>query len=406
LDSAGEVGLGAASNGGVLVLSRYVELGLALKLLSDSAEGVGYLLKDRVGIPPPPAANRGGCLRRCSTCARSAKTLENRPPGSPVSRLPREPQPEQRCAQSDSERKERAMKTPVIQREPEQPVPRGETAERSRRGSVRQAIGRHPLISFFLLAFAITWAPTPFGSFMAGGPLLAAIIVTAAVDGRPGLRVLWRRIVNWRVGWRWYVVALLVPLAVGLGSGGLNVALGAPGSAFGQLQISSIVLLFALRLVVPVLAPVGEEPGWRGFALPRLLDGRSALAATAVLAPIVALWHVPLIFIEGEDLAPILLLATVAVTFWYSWLFLRTGSVYITIVAHAAEGLLGRTLTGTDGWSGSNETHWNLLYTAGWCVVALAVVALDWQLWRSRVAVPDVSGETADRIGASPAPAR
>jgi hypothetical protein len=49
-------------------------------------------------------------------------------------------------------------------------------------------IRRHPLIWFFALAFAITWAPVPFGSFMAAGPLLAALIVTAIVDGRDGLR--------------------------------------------------------------------------------------------------------------------------------------------------------------------------------------------------------------------------
>jgi hypothetical protein len=88
-----------------------------------------------------------------------------------------------------------------------------------------------------------------------------------------------------------------------------------------------------------VFAPIGEEPGWRGCALPRLLDGRSPFSATLVLAPTVALWHVPLIFIAGEDLAPIFLLATVAVTFFYTWLFVHTGgSVLITIVAHAAEG--------------------------------------------------------------------
>jgi uncharacterized protein len=299
------------------------------------------------------------------------------------------------------------MKTPIIQSEPEQPGSADrEVRDRPRRaGFARRVIRRQPLVWFFLLAFAITWAPTPFGSFMAGGPLVAAVIVTAAVDGRSGLRAFWRRIIHWRVGWQWYAVALVVPLVVELGSGGLNVAVGAPGSAFGRLQISSIVMLFALRLVVPVLAPVGEEPGWRGFALPRLLEGRSALAATAILAPIVALWHVPLIFIKGEDLAPIFLIATVAVTFFYSWLFLRTGSVFLTIVAHATEGLFGRTLTGKHGWSGSNHTHWNLLYTAGWCLVAIAVVALDWQLWRSRAGAPEPPREEAAQIEVSPAPA-
>jgi hypothetical protein len=81
-----------------------------------------------------------------------------------------------------------------------------------------------------VLAFAITWAPTPFGIFMAAGPLLGALIVTAVVDGRRGLRELGSRMLRWRVGWQWYAAALLIPLTVVLGTGGLNVALGAPDS--------------------------------------------------------------------------------------------------------------------------------------------------------------------------------
>ena len=186
-------------------------------------------------------------------------------------------------------------------------------------------IKRHPLIAFFALAFALTWAPTPVGVFMAAGPLLAAVVITAVVDGRRGLRELWSRMIRWRVGWQWYAAASRVPLALALGTGGLNVALGAPGSVIGNLSISEAALLFALGLVVPVFAPIGEEPGWRGFALPRLLVGRSPLGATSILAPLVALGHVPLIFIESEARPPVFLLATVAVTFWYTWLFVDTG---------------------------------------------------------------------------------
>jgi CAAX protease family protein len=247
-------------------------------------------------------------------------------------------------------------------------------------------IRRHPLVAFFVLALAITWGPTPFGIFMAAGPLLAAIVITALVDGRLGLRELGSRMLRWRVGWRWYAAAILTPLAVVFGTGGLNAALGAPGSVIRDLSISSAVLLFALRLVIPVFSPIGEEPGWRGFALPRLLAERSPFEATLFLGLIVALWHVPLIFIASEDLPPIFLLTTVAVTFFYTWLFIHTdGSVFITIVAHATEGLIGRELTGDDGWTGADETHWILLYTAGWCAVALALLVFDWKLWRTRL---------------------
>ena len=247
-------------------------------------------------------------------------------------------------------------------------------------------IRRNPLVAFFVLAFALTWAPTPVGVFMAAGPLLAAIVITAIVDGRRGLRELGNRMIRWRVGWQWYAAAILIPLAIVFATGGLNVAFGAPDSVIRDLSISDAVLLFALRLVVPIFSPIGEEPGWRGFALPRLLDGASPLGATAILAPLVALWHVPLIFIESEDLPPIFILTTVAVTFFYTWLFVHTGgSVLITIVAHAAEGLIPREFLGSDGWAGSDETQWALLYTTGWCAVAILLLVSDWQFWRTRL---------------------
>ena len=258
-------------------------------------------------------------------------------------------------------------------------------------------VRRHALLVFFALAFAITWAPTPFGVFMAAGPLLAALVVTAVVDGRRGLRELGSRLVRWRVGWPWYAAAVLIPLAVVLGTGALNVALGAPDSPLRELDVSSLALLFALRLVVPVFSPVGEEPGWRAFALPRFLTGRSPFEATLFLGLIVAVWHVPLIFLSGEDLPPLFLLATVAVTFFYTWLFIHTGgSVFITILAHAAEGTVGREFTGTNGFAGPDKSHWVLLYTAGWCVVAVALLVFDRQFWRAR------SGRSVERMQASP----
>lgn len=232
---------------------------------------------------------------------------------------------------------------------------------------------------------------------MAAGPLLAAIVVTAVVDGRRGLHELGRRMLRWRVGWQWYAAALIIPLAVVLGTGALNVALGAPDSALRELELSSLVLVFALRLVVPVFSPIGEEPGWRGFALPRFLAGRSPFQATLFLGLIVALWHVPLVFLAEEDLPPIFLLTTVAVTFFYTWLFVHSGgSVFITILAHAAEGTIGREFTGTEGFVGANEKHWILLYTAGWCLVAVGLLLVDRQFWRGR------SG-SVPRVKAAPA---
>ncbi len=92
-------------------------------------------------------------------------------------------------------------------------------------------------------------------------------------------------------------------------------------------------------------------------------------------------------------------------TFFYTWLFIHTGgSVFITIVAHATEGLIGRELTDDDGWTGTDETHWVLLYTAGWCAVALALLAFDWKLWRTRLtsSSPAIHGQPVPMTGPTP----
>ncbi len=268
---------------------------------------------------------------------------------------------------------------------------------------VAAAVRRQPLLAFFLLAFSLTWAALPWNSFMAGGPLTAAVVITGIADGRRGLRELGSRIVRWRAGWQWYAAAILIPLGLAFATGAANIALGAPGSVIRHLQLSTLAAVFAARLLLPVGAPLGEEPGWRGFALPRLLDDRSPLTATLILAVIVAAWHVPLIWVSGENLPPIFILATVAVTFFYTWLFLRSGgSVLLTILAHAVEGTVAPQFTKSTGFSGSDKAHWTLLYTAGWCAVAIAVVVLDRKLWRST----NLRGLERFAVPAKPDPSR
>jgi membrane protease YdiL (CAAX protease family) len=244
-------------------------------------------------------------------------------------------------------------------------------------------IRRYPLVSFFVLAFAATWSLVPVGSFAAFGPLLAAVVVTGVTGGRHGLRVWGSTLVRWRVRLRWYAIALVLPLAVLAAAVGLNVAFGAPASAVGRLDPwYSLVLFFGLRLIVPLLAPLGEEPGWRGFALPRLQATRSPLRATLILAPLVGLWHVPLLFLASEDLAPILLLGTVGVTFFYTWLYNRSGgSVFMTLMAHAAEGTIRLSAF---GFAGADASRLPWLYTIVWCAVAIGLLVFDRTFWLAR----------------------
>jgi uncharacterized protein len=132
-------------------------------------------------------------------------------------------------------------------------------------------------------------------------------------------------------------------------------------------------MVFAVRLVNPMDGPLGEHPGWNGVALPGLQgSGYSPLLATMILAPLVAGWHLPLFFLEEGGLQPPILVGglvtTMAVTFWYAWLFNHTrGSVLMVVVAHSVEGLIQ-----AQGW----------IYMGVWLAVAIGLVVFDRKAWR------------------------
>src|SRR5437763_16435921 len=100
-------------------------------------------------------------------------------------------------------------------------------------------------------------------------------------------------------------------------------------------------MVFAVRLVNPLDGPLGEEPAWRGYALPRLQVRRSPLRSTVILCVIVTGWHLPLYFMPAFGLRPFEALTTVACTVFFAWLFNRSGgSALMTLIAHAAEGTI------------------------------------------------------------------
>ncbi|GLZ48535.1 abortive infection protein [Actinomycetospora sp. NBRC 106375] len=228
-----------------------------------------------------------------------------------------------------------------------------------------RAVRRHPLVTFFVLTYVIAWAFVPFGSFGAFAPLVAALIVVPISQGRAGLAALGRRIVLWRVRWWWWALALAVPVAIHV----LAAILG-DSSPLRLAAWGDVLLVFLLRLVNPTDGAFGEEPGWRGFALPGLQSRLSPLAATAVLAVIVTVWHLPLVLLAEGDRATTLvgmIVGTVGVTFWYSWLFDHAGgSVLLVVVAHAVEGAI------------QDDT---VLYFTLWLALAVVLVVVDLRWW-------------------------
>jgi uncharacterized protein len=250
-------------------------------------------------------------------------------------------------------------------------------------GTTTTWVRKHRLTAFFTLAYALSWSLIPFDSFLPTGALIAAVIVIAIADGRPGFRELGSRIIRWRVHWIWYVAALGVPIAIHVVTITANAELSSAAIDFDQFNPwYSLVVVFASRLVDPLNGPVAEEPSWRGFAQPTLQQTHSPLVATLILATLVTVWHLPLFFISEFELQPIEALPSFAVTFFYAWLFNRAdGSVLITLLAHAAEG----TVETSNLWpDGADADRMILLNAVAWTVVAIAVVVADRQLWLKR----------------------
>lgn len=266
--------------------------------------------------------------------------------------------------------------------------------------NLASAIRRHPLVAFFVLAFVIGWSPWPLyaagvlpdTNFLPIAPLAAALIVAPIVNGRAGLRDLGARMIRWRVPWYCYVVAVGLPLLVIFGAAGINVGLGGTPISLSTVAWGEVALLFALRWINPLDGPLAEEPGWRGFALPRLQAIRTPLASAAILGVLVAIWHVPLVVSgEGNTVGWIGIATTFSITFVYCWLFNRArGSVLLVMLFHIVQGTI---TSETFGYTGADLTRMMWLIFAAWTVVAVAVVLLDRAVWRPAPTDPPASRE-------------
>src|SRR5215218_43450 len=128
------------------------------------------------------------------------------------------------------------------------------------RKAVMSVIRRHPVLTFFVLACALSWAAIPWQSFFAPGVLVAALIVVALTEGVAGLKAMGSRLIRWRVSWIWYALALGVPLAVTFAAIGLNTAFGAPVPDIAEFSVwYGLPMAIAINMVNPINAQLPEE---------------------------------------------------------------------------------------------------------------------------------------------------
>jgi CAAX protease family protein len=222
-------------------------------------------------------------------------------------------------------------------------------------------LARYPVTFYFLIAYAfawLVWVPlalsqdgvgllsfhSPIGasasvvvaSFV--GPFLSAFIMTGITEGREGIGRLLRRCMLWRVGLGWCLFALIgIPTMLVLG------VIVLPGALASFKGLPSLVAIPWISQIVYVFlhGPLGEEPGWRGFALPRLQRLHGPLVASLILGPLWALWHLPFFWVPAWNFPPTLanvglfVIAAIPLTIVMTWVFNNTkGSVLTAILGH------------------------------------------------------------------------
>jgi uncharacterized protein len=212
----------------------------------------------------------------------------------------------------------------------------------------------HPLVTFYVLVFGLTWAvwvPRALGvDFGLVGrtwtwaPAVAALLAAVLVGGRKAVREWASRLVRWRVRWHWYLIVLFAPAAFSLLVAACYALIG--GSWRRALPWTAVPpAMLGLFLVILLLTDgFGEEPGWRGFALPRLLERHRELVASLIVGVLWAVWHLPLLWTEASRAQQLpwwlLLLDVPAKSVVFTWVFTRTsGSVLIAAMLHASTNL-------------------------------------------------------------------
>jgi membrane protease YdiL (CAAX protease family) len=222
-------------------------------------------------------------------------------------------------------------------------------------------IRRHPVIAYWVLALAISWLiwlplifqvqgwanwNVPFALHYLGafGPMLAALLMTWLLGGTEGLKELWSRIIRWRVGWVSWLAAVGSPVALFVFAALVSAAIfkALPDlTQLGQVNYLPYLGVWVLPLWLATYG-FGEEIGWRGFALPRLQNGRSALWASVILGGMWSAWHLPTFFyLEtylrlGLAVFPMFALGIIAGAIVLTWLYnTARGSLLMVALWHA-----------------------------------------------------------------------
>lgn len=213
---------------------------------------------------------------------------------------------------------------------------------------------------------------TILGSWM---PTLAAVLVTGILEGHMGIGRLFRKFVHFKIPARWYL-ASLIPF--GLAFATVWIYQITIGGLFPESH-PSLIFLIGLIVVNLLAGPIGEEVGWRGFALPRLLKKYTPLKTGIILGVIWDFWHLPLWITSGYTSVNLLLyclyfsIGIISLSVLMTWIFCRTSNSLIPMVIAHFSFNIGLNLFGPQGL-GLVPTLPLLGLMAALCIITVLIV--------------------------------
>lgn len=251
---------------------------------------------------------------------------------------------------------------------------------------------RHPITAFVILAYTLSWwawfwyrsDPENVGApILPIGPLIATALLLPLIAGWAGVKELVGRIMHWRVGWRWYAFVLGLPVLLTLSAVGLHILLGAQIQP--KFALPDAVSMANRFVFIFLWIGLGEEPGWRGFVLPRLLVRHTALVAALIVGLIHMIWHLPL---YGHEYDAASVVPWGISVFCYSivicWVYLHTGgSILMPMLLHASNNTIAVLRRMFD--DGDQLRLW-WIWTGLWLITTIIVLAANWSCFsRDRV---------------------
>jgi membrane protease YdiL (CAAX protease family) len=281
--------------------------------------------------------------------------------------------------------------------------------------TIKAFIKKHPVSTYFILTFAISWGGvlilgTPYGMpttpaqfakhwpivflpyFL--GPTIAGLLLTGFVRGRAGFRELLSRLMKWRVGGRWYAVALLVApilVTVILFALSLMSRIFLPGIVTATNRIGLILSGLVVGLVFGGLL---EELGWTGFAVPGLRLRYGILTTGLIVGLLWGAWHfLPTFWGSGDSSGGFSLLLFLPPCLFYAgvlpayrvlmvWVYDRTRSLFVAMLMHASLTASTLFILAPSARGISLSVYYLILTAVMWGVVAVVAAANRGQLSR------------------------